>query len=273
MTDVAVVFLDVGQGDCTVVVDNENGCAALMDCPGGRSRETVAALRTFGVARLAMAFVSHSDFDHLGGMYETVNSTGVDEVRINLDATVSAEDEDGKIKLQAALRAIAGLEDRGVDLQPCYAESTGQFGEIRWRALWPTHGRLLLAQGKGNPNISSVILKLEVMNVKILIGGDAPAGAFARAKSAGEDLSADVFRLSHHGGRIDQLGGPTISELLDEVGARYHIVSVGTGNPYGHPSAQTLRALGERAARSRVLCTEVNETCAAGVACKYSEVL
>jgi len=73
VTNVVVVFLDVGQGDCTVAIDNENGYAMLIDCPAGRGSDAIRALRSLGVSRLSLAFVSHSDMDHLGGIYETVN--------------------------------------------------------------------------------------------------------------------------------------------------------------------------------------------------------
>ena len=89
MTDVVVVFLDVGQGDCTVAIDNENTNALLIDCPAGRGSDAIRALRSLGATRLSQVFISHSDMDHLGGMYEVVNSVSVDTVRVNLDSVVS----------------------------------------------------------------------------------------------------------------------------------------------------------------------------------------
>jgi beta-lactamase superfamily II metal-dependent hydrolase len=261
VTDVLVVFLDVGQGDCTLVFDISNEEAILIDCPPRRSREAIAGLGHIGATRLSLAFASHSDLDHLGGLYEVLNSISVDEVRINLDSIVTAGDKAERTKLQAAQRAFAGLEDQGVALLPCYSGDSGHRGDVAWRALSPTHALLLLAQGRGDRNIASVILRLETAKVRVLIAGDAPAGAFARAMNQGEDLRADIFRLSHHGGRIDQLGGPTIGELLDEIGAQHHVISVGTGNGYGHPTLETLEELGRRSGRARVTCTEVNTTC------------
>ena len=144
---------------------------------------------------------------------------------------------------------------------PCYAGESGQVGALSWRTLSPTYSLLLLAQGRGDRNIGSIILRLEAGGVRILIAADAPAGAFAMARDRGEDLGADIFRLAHHGGRIDQLDGPTIGGLLDEIGAKYHVISVGAENQYGHPNSETLIELGRRAQEARVLCTEINKTC------------
>jgi competence protein ComEC len=263
MTSVLVGFLDVGQGDCTLVADANNQQVLVIDCPAGRSKEAVSALRRVGASRISVAFVSHSDWDHLGGIYEVVNSVGVDEVRVNLDSIV-ADDPKEKIKFKAAQRSIAGLADIGVDVSPCYWRDTGTLGDITWRALSPTHDILLLAQGHSDRNIASLILRLEVGSVSLLVGGDAPAGAFERARDRGEMLTSDIFRLPHHGGSIDSLGGPTIDVLLDYVSARHHVVSVGANNNYGHPFLETLVALKARSGRARVTCTEVNKICLGG---------
>jgi hypothetical protein len=73
--------------------------------------------------------------------------------------------------------------------------------------------------------------------------------------------------LSHHGAEFaagkDRM---TIDDVLDEVGATHHVVSVGTTNTYGHPHTSTLDALGARAPRARVTCTQVNRTCLAAAA-------
>jgi beta-lactamase superfamily II metal-dependent hydrolase len=261
VTDVIVLFLDVGQGDCTLAVDVTNEEAILLDCPAGRSRDAISALIRIGGTRISIACATHSDMDHLGGLYEVVSSVGADEVRINLDSIVTAGDAAQRTKLRAAQRAFAGLEDEGVSVMPCYAGDSGQRGDLGWRSLSPTHALLLLAQGRGERNIASVILRLEISNIRVLVAGDAPAGAFERASDRGEDLKANVFRLSHHGGRIDQIGGPTIGALLDQIGAQHHVVSVGTDNPYGHPTLETLTELGRRSDRARVTCTEVNARC------------
>src|SRR6266702_1505181 len=110
MTSVLVGFLDVGQGDCTLVADAGNQQVLVIDCPAGRSKEAGSALRRVGGSRISVAFVSHSDWDHLGGVYEVVNSVGVDEVRVNLDSVV-ADSPRERTKLKAAQRSIAGLAD------------------------------------------------------------------------------------------------------------------------------------------------------------------
>ena len=51
----------------------------------------------------------------------------------------------------------------------------------------------------------------------------------------GEDLSADVYKASHHGSKTG-----SSDDFLDKVSPAYAVISCGEGNKYGHPSAQTL---------------------------------
>jgi len=49
-----------------------------------------------------------------------------------------------------------------------------------------------------------------------------------------------VLKVPHHGSRFQDEG------FLAAVGARVAVISVGEGNPYGHPSPELVDALTER---------------------------
>ena len=46
----------------------------------------------------------------------------------------------------------------------------------------------------------------------------------------GEDLSADVYKASHHGSKTG-----SSDDFLDKVSPAYAVISCGEGNKYGHP--------------------------------------
>ena len=75
-----VEFLDVGQGDSTLIRSPE-GKLALVDA--GPSGRVVATLRRLGVDRLDLAVVSHHHADHYGGMLEVIRAF---RPRVFLDA-------------------------------------------------------------------------------------------------------------------------------------------------------------------------------------------
>ena len=57
----------------------------------------------------------------------------------------------------------------------------------------------------------------------------------------------EAIKVAHHGSRDDGLG-----ELLEHLGARVAVISVGSGNDYGHPTPSTLAALEQTPAARRV---------------------
>jgi competence protein ComEC len=55
--------------------------------------------------------------------------------------------------------------------------------------------------------------------------------------STNQDLAADVLKVPHHGSRY------SLPRFLERVHPRVALVSVGAGNPFGHPSSMILDAL------------------------------
>ncbi len=70
--EVRVAFLDVGQGDSTVIVLPDQTTAIVVDCPS--KKVTIDYLEENGIVRLSHVFVSHSDSDHIGGMVDLYRS-------------------------------------------------------------------------------------------------------------------------------------------------------------------------------------------------------
>jgi competence protein ComEC len=51
----------------------------------------------------------------------------------------------------------------------------------------------------------------------------------------GEDVSAEILKLGHHGSKFS-----TSDAFLKAVSPKTAIVSAGVGNKYGHPAPETL---------------------------------
>ena len=51
------------------------------------------------------------------------------------------------------------------------------------------------------------------------------------------NVAATVLKVPHHGSKT------TAPEFLNAVGAQIAVISVGTGNRFGHPSPETLEVL------------------------------
>lgn len=81
----------------------------------------------------------------------------------------------------------------------------------------------------------SIGILLQYGKNRFLFTGDAAKQAEDDMIDTGEDLSADVYKASHHGSKTG-----SSDDFLDKVSPAYAVISCGEGNKYGHPSAQTL---------------------------------
>jgi competence protein ComEC len=267
LSSVAVSFLDVGQGDCTIAVDLEHGNALMFDCPEGGHEAALMALDAGGATHLKLAMVSHQHLDHLGGIYSTVTRFPTERVRIN-PLTVVPEDPDEKKKLLAAMRALSGLPRRGVAF--CARATTGDrgtIGDFAWEVLVPDMNQLFAAQAKQQPNHASVILRLSTGERSVVLSADSDEESWA-ALLGGRDVKADVLQLPHHGGEFG--AALDMGALIDAVDPSICVISVGSSNRYGHPAASTLAAIRARRANRTTYCTQLNDVCA-GRTCHAGE--
>lgn len=77
--EIAVSFIDVGQGDCELIT--ANGCNILIDSGDiDRIAKTEGFLRYSGVERLDLVIVTHPHDDHFGAMYRILRDFEVGAV-------------------------------------------------------------------------------------------------------------------------------------------------------------------------------------------------
>jgi competence protein ComEC len=95
-----------------------------------------------------------------------------------------------------------------------------------------------------DPNEASVVLRVRYGAVRFLLVGDAEREEerwlLERDSLA---LRADVLKVGHHGSSTSTTAG-----FLRAVRPAVALVSVGAGNPYGHPSAHVLASLAAQGA-------------------------
>jgi competence protein ComEC len=90
----------------------------------------------------------------------------------------------------------------------------------------------------GTPvNDASLVLRADTAAGRILLTGDIELEGQANLLATNEDLSADVLKVPHHGSRY------SLPRFLERVHPRVALVSVGAGNPFGHPSSLIIDAL------------------------------
>jgi beta-lactamase superfamily II metal-dependent hydrolase len=248
-------FVDVGQGDCTLIVDNESGRGLLIDCHTQNVGMVVDLVRANDIS-IDTAIVTHWDRDHYGGIARIAEVLPLRRVLYNHDTLFPSPQARAGIK--STLKLFLGLERFGTQLSDAKEGASDDIGSLHWEFLAPSHREITQAIVAGNRNIASAVLLIEIGATSLLVGGDAVAETWRRLLSSGL-LHADILRWPHHGADLhEDRTGEVRDRILTQVNPSYVIVSAGTTNTYGHPSSEVIEAASTKAT---VMCTQVTPAC------------
>jgi competence protein ComEC len=251
-------FMNVGQGDCTLIVDGASRQGILIDCPPGQA--IVKMLKDFlSSARINLfaAIVTHWDIDHYGGLARISQYARPDHVYYNHDTLFTDDPRQGRF-IKTTLQAFLDLTKLGTELHGFRYQDEVRLGSISVRFLAPTQEEVTRAYLAGRRNVASAVVSVSVDSLRALIGGDAVAATWERLLGSAEDLSASVLRWPHHGAMLHGGSNELVGRVLDAVSPERVIVSVGFGNRYIHPSKDVISLASSRA---HVYCTEVTGHC------------
>jgi len=226
-----VALLDAGQGDAAVVV-GPTGDALVID--GGTrfgrfdvGRLAVAPyLRGLGVRRVAL-LATHPQLDHAGGLIHLIGAFRPGAVYTNgTHNPGTALEADFRAALAAGGLAPVVLH-RGSPFAP--------LAGVRAEVLGPPGpGRTVALRGL---NDTSLVVRLGYGRHAFLFTGDIGARAEAALVASGQDLSATVLKVPHHGA-----GGSSTAAFLARVAPHLAVISAGRFNPYHHPSPAVVAA-------------------------------
>jgi competence protein ComEC len=216
-TGLRVTFLDVGQGDATLLQVPQG--AMLVD-QGPPEAEVASRLRRFGIRELSILVLTHPQRDHVGGAADVLRST---RVRIVLDPRLTASAPEER-------SAIAEARSRGVSVETARPGVEYRIGRLLVRVLWPDGPGL----PSEDPNLRAVVCLVSFGQTDVLLGADAESSVLLPLRLP----PVEILKVSHHGSADAQL-----PQLLEELQPRVAVISVGEGNTYGHPTPETLAAL------------------------------
>jgi len=216
------VFLDVGQGDATLVQGSD--ATLLVDAgsalPEGADlgRLVVApALRALGVTRIDVAVATHADLDHRGGLVSVLASFPVGELWLPHGAR---DDPDfARLRREAAERGVP-VRERGA------GDAVWGRGDLTIAPLWPPRA----SETAASRNERSLVLRVGVGERHLLLPGDAGRPTEQALVASGAVLRSHVLKLGHHGSR-----SASGAAWLDAVSPRVVVVSAPCRGRFGMP--------------------------------------
>lgn len=225
LTNFKIIFLDVGQGDATLI-KTPLGKNILID--GGPDRGIIYKLDQyldFYKRKIDLMILTHPDPDHLNGLVEVLKRYRVGEVFYN-----GVNDE--SLTYKEFLRLVKEKEIKN-EIVWLGKKIIVDGGQIIF--LYPFES--LANQNLKNDNEGSLVFAFSYGQTKILFTGDATKRVEEKLKEKDINLKADILKVAHHGSK-DSSG----LEFLEKVKPIYAIISVGK-NKFGHPSLRVLKNL------------------------------
>lgn len=199
----SITFLDVGQGDSTVV--NTKQCRIVIDAFEGATNY----LKNQGVYEIDYLILTHSHQDHIKEAKEIMDTLKVKQL------VVSYYDKKYPFYQQKPLRLKAN------DKIKC--------GNLNLDFLGPL-------KSYENENNVSLVFKFIFDSKIFLFTGDIEEQAeFDLIRTYGKQLKADILKVAHHGSITS-----STQDFLKHTNPKYAIMSLALNNKYEFPSNQVI---------------------------------
>ncbi|MCI8501651.1 MAG: MBL fold metallo-hydrolase [Oscillospiraceae bacterium] len=223
--DVAVHFIDVGQGDSVYI--KAYGRNILIDAGEKETERTdvVEYLSSLGVKRLDYVIGSHPHSDHIGGLQAVIEA-------FEIGTVIMPRIPDEIVPTTATYRNLLGaIEKKGLKIkaaQDCGEIILAEGKDAKLTFLGPT-------KDYDNLNSMSVCVKFSAKGYSALFCGDAEKDAEKEMLKQKDALRCSILKLSHHGSSTS-----STQKFLDAVSPDCFVICVGANNSYNHPTTSVL---------------------------------
>lgn len=223
-SELEVTYLDVFQGDSTLVRFPHNKGNILIDTGGIRNSDwqitdnrTIPYLKSIGILKIDFLILTHGDYDHMGEAINLVNNFKVDKVIFNCGEFNELEQE-----------LIKVLDDKKIPYYSCISKLNIDDNKLYF----------LNNKDYDNENDNSSVIYTELNNYKFLFMGDAGIEVEQDLIEKYNLQDIAVLKVGHHGSKTS-----SSKNFIDSINPKYSIISVGENNRYGHPNNSVLNNL------------------------------
>ena len=233
-TKLKISFLNVGQGECTLIHTPE-GRNILIDC--GPSSAVFDAgeriispyLKRNDIKNIDILILTHNHNDHSGGAAYLINNFDVKKILTNYD--------DFNLYFENS------VSDKKISCGKIKCGDIINVDDLVLYVLYP-----IIAEKNGNP----VVLMLKYKNSNILFTSDISKDEERHlVELYGNFLTTKILKISHHGSK-----NSSSPEFLVKCKPEFSIISCGLNNSFGHPAPVTIDKL--NLMNSTVLRTDLN---------------
>ena len=225
-----IYYLDIGQGDSTILISPYQKDVVMIDTGGkityesedweksnktyNLSDNTIKFLKSLGITCLDNLIITHGDFDHTGEAINLVNSFKVEKVIFNCGLYNDLEKELIKVLDKKKIKYYSCIRELNIDNNKLHFLQTKEYD---------------------NENDNSNVIYTELNGYKFMFMGDASGITEKEILNKYNLPDIDVLKAGHHGSKTS-----SSKEFIDTINPKYSIISVGKNNRYGHPNKEAL---------------------------------
>lgn len=219
-----VYYLDVSQGDASVIVSPRKKEVVMIDT-GGLTTDTnyytaqniIKFFHSINIKKVDTLIISHGDYDHIGNAFYLIDNIKIKEIIFNNNEFNELESNLIKIAQTKKVNVKKGKEN--------------------------TQGKLLNFQFLNtltydNENDNSLVTYLKYQNYSFLFMGDASIKVEDNLIKKYMFGQVDFLKVGHHGSKTS-----TSLAFVNMINPKYALISVGRKNKYGHPNKEALENL------------------------------
>lgn len=237
-----ISFLDVGQGDSTVIqMPHEKG-VIVIDSGGllrfeqeswknssstfeiGRN-VVVPFLKGKGISKIDTFVWTHADSDHIEGAEEIIEELRIKEIHLT----------PGILKEAALIDALNAAKQKNILIKEQIAGRHWSVGKTELTYLSPND-----TQYEGNND--SLVLLLEHTGFRALFTGDLEKEGEEEVIKSSKTLLKDIHLLKagHHGSKTS-----SSQKFIEYLNPKLTVFSAGKNNRYGHPHKEVIERFKE----------------------------
>ena len=223
----ALYMIDVGQGDCFLLVSNNR--SMLIDTGGvmeyykeewqvyektKKGEYIVNFLYQLGITKLDYLVLTHGDYDHAGEALTIMDEIDVETVFFNNN---QLNDLEKKIWNNSSIH---------YKLKEGDSFSLGNFNF------------LIISNTYDDENDSSLVIYSTIYDRKILFMGDASIRSEKYILNNYDISNVTILKVGHHGSRTS-----SSEEFIKQVNPTYALISAGVNNKFNHPHDEIVERL------------------------------
>lgn len=227
-----IYFIDVGQGDCTLIKTKTNKTILVDGGEGGSEKfdegknTVIPYLLDRGYTKLDYIIISHFDSDHVGGILGVMEEFKVDKIIISKQGE-SSENFENFLNIVKSKNIKLILANKGDYLKIDK--------EVWIEFLWPDISNIIKENVLNN---NSIVCKIHYKDFSCIFTGDIEKVAEEFMLNKKISVKADILKVAHHGSNTS-----SCQEFLELVKPKIALIGVGENNMFGHPNTEVIKRL------------------------------